>query len=244
MINAYHYAKKRSYDFQLETGRSSMYFSSGDYEHYLQKFWRDPLPYPLYRQIYHSYGIDQMFRTIRKHRMSFQQKRQLTQQIFQFQPAIAERIEAIIAQLDLSPIYACFHIRRGDKVGESESGSRHREARRFETRQYLGKTSLKCLYVCTDDYRSFRDLKAIVPPTYRFATLCPPHETGHSTCNRNLAKRYFSEEEVVRLLCEIVIASRSKVFVGTYSSNLSRFIALIHQNPCECYSLDIGWHPL
>jgi len=242
MINAFNYAIKKGYDFQLETGRSPLYFSKGKYEHYLRKFWTDSLPCSSYSKIHHCHGIDQMFQRIRRDRMSFQQKRQLTLQIFQLQPAIAKRVETIIAQLGLASIYACFHIRRGDKVGET--GRRYREARRFEAGRYLNRTSIKCLYVCTDDYRSFRDLKGIVTPTHQCVTLCPPHDTGHSTHNRNRDKQSFSEYEVVRLLSEIVLASRSKVFVGTYSSNLSRFVALIHQNPSACYSLDVGWHPL
>ena len=247
MINGYYYAEEKGWGFQLITDkeRSRLHFSTGDYTYYFKKFWKDPLPDSDYEKIYHCYDIDETFRIIHKSvRISVAQKRALTQRIIRLQPAIAGKINAIISQLKLPPPgYVCFHIRRGDKL--EKHGSQKPQAKRYEAeayfdaaRKYFDENSVECIYVCTDDYRALGEVEAIAPAGCRVLTLCLPSENGFSRVDRMETGQYFSSNDMIRIMANIGIASRSMFFVGTYSSGISKFIRLVHQDPSRCRSLD------
>ena len=100
-------------------------------------------------------------------------------------------------------------------------------------------TDCKDLFLMTDDYRS---LKGFSNSNLRLHTFAKSNQTGHSTKKR--IARPFTRSEVIQLLAEVEIASRSDVFVGTMSSNVSRFITLKHSSFNDCVSLDRSWHAL
>ncbi|MEM9283824.1 MAG: hypothetical protein AAGA96_18535 [Verrucomicrobiota bacterium] len=157
-------------------------------------------------------------------------------------------IESSLKRLRLPERFGAIHVRRGDKVGEnlawtSETG--HHEGLRVEVSEYLGAVSEKLdLFLLTDDFQTVEEARKILASQgghRRLFTLATGARTGHSTLERIAEERFFSEEEVMTLLTECEVARRAEVFVGTMSSNLSRYVALLRGDLASCASLDADW---
>ncbi len=176
----------------------------------------------------------------------FENKRRIAARIYQFQPDVREYIAQQIDDMRLPEGYAACHIRRGDKVGEQKGQP---ESERIEAADYVDRLlqdypELPALFVCSDSYASIQEVQQYIAakglgiPVY---TTCQPTALGHST---ELLKEKFENQyaSVLQLLLDVEICARAKCFAGTYSSNMSRFIALRHADATRCFSLDDAWH--
>jgi len=93
------------------------------------------------------------------------------------------------------------------------------------------------IFVLSDDSSAFDELYKIPDLSIYYNKLISKRQ-GFDLSNDN----EFSHENLFNLLLECEIAKKSQYFVGTFTSNVSRFIKLIHEHPENCHSLDIPWH--
>ncbi len=177
---------------------------------------------------------------------AFENKRQIAQRIYRLKPHVERMLTDRIRQFKLPKTYAACHIRRGDKVGELPG---YPEADRVESSMYLDKIlddfpDVRTLFVCSDAYSAVEEIKWCIQEKglqINVITTCLPENVGHST---EMLKDEFPDpfENVLRLMVDAEVSARSTCFVGTFSSNVSRFVALMHANPKRCFSLDEKWH--
>lgn len=129
-------------------------------------------------------------------------------------------------------------IRRGDKITETKN---------TKLSDYIQKAKLinpkiKNFTICTDDYTVIEEFKKEFPE-FVFYTLCPDNRKGYSQTSFNKIKdKRLKKQETINLLKDSYLLYYSEYFIGTYSSNISRYITLIRNNN-NCYSMDIDWHP-
>ena len=120
----------------------------------------------------------------------------------------------------------------------------------FRSRHYLAlirerSPEVRSLFVMTDDYRTIEEVRALDPGirVFSFRETC---DQGYQQQEFNAMDSASKTAAMKRLIAEVEIASRSEMFVGCYKSNVSRYIALVHQYPHQCFSLDgeRRWHPV
>ena len=231
LLNAKFFADVKGFRFRIVDSRLSMYFPNG-----LGEFF-EPIGdaiLPNEKQLVIR-GKSKVFKQIRRFcrkSLTFKQKFQLAK-ILKLNAKTLAKVNAKIEQMHLPESYCSAHVRWGDKLV--------REAAQFHAPEYLQKLPRNCknLFVMTDDYESLREFEDFGISVYSFAT---EKQKGHSASERRGSG--FSRDEVVQLLCEVVIATKSDTFVGTMSSNVSRFVALRRESLKRCVSLDKSWHPL
>lgn len=143
----------------------------------------------------------------------------LSELIWQFQPDIKAEIEKIKDSLIIPEPYIGFHIRRGDKKIETNLVpvvNYFREAEKF--------TSIRSGFVATDDYTVIEELTQIFP-SWTINTLSTGIERGYT---QNIQARKLKQQvrsEMIRLFAEIELLAKSELFFGTFSSNVSLYLA-------------------
>lgn len=143
---------------------------------------------------------------------------------------------------DLSP-YVSVHIRRGDKVFGGG-----REAEKIEIDDYIDKIkSLKPesnqIFISTDDYSVVDEFMDKTPQEWKITTFCSQTSEGYVQREFNNSGKDQKYADILALLTDIRFLSRAEWFVGTYSSNVALFVALLLGRD-RCCSLDIKeWHP-
>lgn len=153
-----------------------------------------------------------------------------------------KKLNKNIIKLSLPIKYNCFHIRRGDKVGErlykwAEKQGRKGESKRYEFNEYFKRSNqtIKTIFIMSDDYSSILDSEQY---NLSIKTLTTEEQTGHSTDLDIDNERYYKEEELIQFFSEIEIAKQSQQFIGTKSSNIFRYINNQCVNDVEFISLD------
>lgn len=148
-------------------------------------------------------------------------------------PEISKEIEEKKRKLNLESIenYATFHIRRGDKVAQATM-----EDRVYKVEEYIEKlnylnSSIKTIFLMTDDYKVFLELKDVAP-NFNIYTLSNPISTGHDqrTFNKNTAEK--KRQLGIDLLTELEIARKSEIFIGSRGSNIFRLIEYFKLKDC------------
>jgi hypothetical protein len=174
----------------------------------------------------------------------FEAKRQLFKIILDYNKKTAEDISSILnSDLDFVKQSCGIHVRRGDKVIGSS-----KEAELFNIESYITKAlefdpEMKDFTICTDDNEVLENFKTKYPKL-NYLSFCPPTRLGYFQKQYNSTKETKEKRnEVINILKDAYLLSHSKMFVGTYSSNISRFVVLMRNNK-SCHSLDIPWTPL
>ena len=180
-------------------------------------------------------GINREFKNLRRFcraNLTFSKKSEIAK-ILRFTPETHNAVAGTIADLNMPERFCAVHVRWGDKLIH--------DADQFYASDYLKHLPATCrdLFVLTDDCRAIEGFRG---KGLRLHTLVTNEQMGHSTLKRR--KRRFSRSELIQLLAEVQVAGSADFFVGTMSSNLSRYVALLHSNLSNCMSLDRGWHPL
>lgn len=133
------------------------------------------------------------------------------------------------------------HVRRGDKVN-----GKIKEADMLNLKTYVNKAisidpNINKFTICTDDYSVIEDFKTEYP-NYDFITFCSKSKRGYSQTEFNsLTSLELKNNEVISILKDAYLLINSKFFIGTFSSNIGRYIVL-ERNNIECYSIDTEWH--
>ena len=118
--------------------------------------------------------------------------------------------------------YFAIHIRRGDKLPEVKP----LDARSYVDKVVESGTDLKRCFVMADDYGAVEDLRRL-RPDWEFFSLCDRSKGGYSQSSFKRLPPGAKRREMEVLLAELTIAQASAFFVGTYSSNIGRLMALL-----------------
>ena len=161
---------------------------------------------------------------------------------FKYAESFKLKIYNNINQLNLPKVYKCFHIRRGDKVGEKHykwtERTGKKESKRYEFIEYLNSSdkSIPSIFIMTDDYKVIEEARK--HPTNDLYYLTTKDQQGHSTDDDLETDKIYIEKDIVNFFTEIEIAKGSAQFVGTKSSNVFRYIRNQCTNNLEFISLD------
>lgn len=174
----------------------------------------------------------------------FEAKRQLFKIILDYNKKTSEEI-FLLSDSDFNFVKkSCgIHVRRGDKVNGNS-----KEAELFNIESYIKKTlefdpEIKDFTICTDDNEVLGNFKTKYPKL-NYLSFCTPTRLGYFQKQYNNTKDTLEKrKEVINILKDAYLLTNSKLFVGTYSSNISRFVVLMRNNK-NCHSLDIPWTPL
>lgn len=148
--------------------------------------------------------------------------------------------------------YAALHIRRGDKIDGylTRTGKFIVEGDDISPSSYLTAIHqttphIKSVFVITDDYATIKAL-SILAPDLMFWTFCREPEKGYDNQEFMLLDRASKLDRLQSLTKSVEIAAKAATFIGCYRSNASRFIALTHNDPKSCQSIDSQrlWQPL
>ena len=162
--------------------------------------------------------------------------------------AILKELKSIEEEIRLPNTFAAIHIRRGDKVGWEDQA--------YPIDIYLehlqkAKGLKMPLFVMSDDYRAIEELKkALLQREYKHElfTLCKEDQKGFDVWDFRKRKNAYNHAEtsesqeiknyneyvflqVKQLLIETLLSTKSTVFIGTFRSNVSSSIWLLHPNP-------------
>ncbi|HET8637901.1 MAG TPA: O-fucosyltransferase family protein [Acidobacteriaceae bacterium] len=140
--------------------------------------------------------------------------------------------------------YIAIHIRRGDKIipGFHRGQILPPEAVDKPAADYVAAMRAKVpdvrhVWVMTDDYAAVEQLRSAAPD-YTFQTMCLRSESGYTQDGFSALSTVEKLAQRKRLITETEVAIRSSAFIGPYLSNVSRFIALRHRDPRNCFSID------
>jgi len=132
--------------------------------------------------------------------------------------------------------YIAFHIRWGDKVGR---GGGPKESSVVPLEDYI--RSIACYYesisvatipldvfVATDDYEAFKQIKILMGPKFRVFTSATPARKGFSIDDYNLMKESRAKfSESIHLWSDLEILADSEVFVANLESNIGKMVHLM-----------------
>jgi hypothetical protein len=68
--------------------------------------------------------------------------------------------------------------------------------------------------------------------------MCPPEEHGYFQAEHRSKTVEERHVALTRFLAEMLIATRSSAFGGTYKSNVGRLIYALHPHKDRCFSVD------
>ena len=141
--------------------------------------------------------------------------------VYRFNSKYAAIINKMINDLNLPTNYISIHVRAGDKASERQL---------ISPQDYLNKATEKSLckniFVATDDYRIFEQLKHN-NPSYTFFTLTSPSEKGYDNDTFIVSSNEYIRQNLLELFASIQIILKSELFVGTYSSNPGMFVGML-----------------
>lgn len=157
--------------------------------------------------------------------------------MWHFNPRTRGMVESMMASLHMQP-YVAMHVRRGDKQREVRLPALASYARAVNV---LSPKHMP-VFVATDDGAVIKPLKELLPGRQFYFLGSTPWRKGHlqKQLNRHYLKTNYNE--VINLLTEMEILRRAEIFVGTYSSNLGRFVHVLRRG-MRSISLDDAWEP-
>lgn len=174
----------------------------------------------------------------------FEAKRQIFNIILDYNKETANEVFLLKeADLDFVKKSCGIHVRRGDKVKGNG-----KEAELFDIESYISKAreinpEIKKFTICTDDSMVLENFKNKFSE-FTYLSFCSPTRVGYFQYEYNNTKNSADKRnEVINILKDANLLVNSKIFIGTYSSNISRYVALMRNNK-DCHSLDILWNPL
>ncbi len=181
----------------------------------------------------------------------FALKRGITKMLWAPTDDIMVAAENVLGNLTSSiDPFAALHIQKGDKIrpyfDEGTNKWIQKEAEDVHWLNYYSRLrevpdNISKVFVLSDDFAAINCLRENT--SLDIYTLCLEEQLGHDQHRFNSMSESNRARECKRLIVEVEVALRAKYFIGTFSSNVSKFIALIHPSPARCFSLDEDWHP-
>ena len=142
--------------------------------------------------------------------------------------AVNERING----LNLPEEFIACQVRGGDKNMEYELLSPIQYVDTFRI-----VSSIKDVFVLTDDYRLLQKLRELAPD-YKFYSLCQPDELGYYNESFTKSTPEYKKKRMLNFFTSIEILRRANLFVGTFTSVLSLYIANLKYPDIEFVDLD------
>lgn len=130
--------------------------------------------------------------------------------------------------------YFTIHVRRGDKIEEAEYVSL---SKYMECAHRAGATSMCNCHVMSDDYRIIEKMRKQFSQL-NIITLCDSTSRGHAQKTFNNSNSNTRRMSTIAFLAELTMAAEAEFFVGTYTSNIARFVALLRGRETT-HSVDI-----
>ena len=102
------------------------------------------------------------------------------------------------------------------------------------------KTAIRDVFVLTDDYRLFEQVKTLAPDIHWY-TLCSPDEKGYVNSAFTQTTKELKQKQMARFLSSIQILMDASVFIGSITTGpslflLKKFYPDIH--PADCLLKD------
>lgn len=173
----------------------------------------------------------------------FHAKKRMMSILFDINNTVNNQLECFMEQHNTFIKNSCgIHVRRGDKVF-----GKHKEANFVSLSDFVNKATavapeLNKFTICTDDFEVIEEFKKEFPQ-FELFTLCKNTNRGYSQKEYNsITDKKKIYNEVIDLLKDSYLLTHSNVFIGSYSSNISRFLVLQRDN-INCYSMDSKWYP-
>ncbi|CAM9749390.1 unnamed protein product, partial [Ascophyllum nodosum] len=157
--------------------------------------------------------------------------------------------------------YLGVHIRRGDKISKKEASYHASEEYFVAAESYIVRHSkmsvedIKSIWIASDDPAALDEVRAVAPAifpnvdnsTVFWAAGGVPDGPAVSAVNTHTDNQSYAE--LVYMFADLHQLTHASVFVGTFSSNIGRLVALLRQNignkqASTTISIDRdGWNP-
>jgi len=149
--------------------------------------------------------------------------RALLTSIWRLRPETRAAVDALRARLGLTEgRHVTIHVRRGDKRKEADL----LPLERYIERARATAGAARDCFVMTDDLAVVPEIARLCPE-WRGVAAATPDDTGHDQGRFNALPAAARREATVRLVAELSLANEGLAFVGTFSSNVTRFVALL-----------------
>lgn len=155
---------------------------------------------------------------------------------YKFNEEYENKIENLTEQLELPQDYIAMHIRGGDKIIEHDLYGEDEYIQIAER-----ESNLKVAYVLTDDYSIYESLTKRYP-LWRFYTLASNTETGYDNSKFQSSEFAAVDKQMLNLYASVEIIRKSKLFIGTCSSNVGTFVGMAMPEDRVRYIDTDKWH--
>jgi hypothetical protein len=173
-------------------------------------------------------------------------------ELFRPRPGLVQQAAEARASLGLDAVpYCAVQIRRGDKTeGYVDKKGRlvvETSAQPFAVyADCLNRLApeVRDVLVLTDDYGAFEAARE-ADPDRRFHTLCAPDERGYVHADHLKKPAAARLEAFEKLIVSVMLARDSQAFAGTFWSNLSTAVCMLHRDRTRCAAIDPAqeWPP-
>lgn len=133
--------------------------------------------------------------------------------VWNLRPAVEKEVETLIRNLSLPAEYVAFQIRGGDKFMEYNL---------LSVELYLKKlrevvTSVKDIFVLTDDYSLFAELRQ-KGPEYTWHTFCQKEEQGYYNAAFSQTATVQKKAKMIRFFASVKLLEKASLMVGTITA--------------------------
>jgi hypothetical protein len=141
-----------------------------------------------------------------------------------------KEIEKRMKNLNLPKQYVSLHIRRGDKATEYDY---------LPIEKYIRHIDVNCdnLFIATDDYSVVEYISAHYPK-YCIYTLCKKDDKGYQQSDFQKMNTSAKNEHMIELFTTMEIINNSLVFIGSYTSNIGRFMYMRNTSVCSILEMN------
>ncbi len=155
----------------------------------------------------------------------------LVEMTWRFKPEIKEDIRKEAEEADLPKNYLAVHIRRGDKIKENEDSPLATYMEKLKSLSIL-----RDVLVMTDDYRIFKQLITDYPD-WSFHTLENDKQDGYQHRKNKKTSAQKKRDGTIRFFAGIELSANAEHFVGTFSSNIGKYMGLRMKKE-QCHAID------
>lgn len=151
--------------------------------------------------------------------------------VWRLNPYVLSQREACRKSMSLPSVYSGVQIRGGDKVTE---------ACLVDGKTIVGRLGLQagdCLFVLTDDYRQFLEVREDFPEL-RFLTLCREDERGYYHKKFCRVEASEKKDAIVRLIVSVDLLLSCYSFVGSMTTGPSVFVMKLRLGDPKVHAAD------
>lgn len=149
---------------------------------------------------------------------------------------ILKEVEEFVSNHKLFPgTFISLHVRRGDKIHGSLKEADIVDINLFINYITLNLNTFRKILLITDDYSCYEELKAKIPSSEIICSADKAERGYYNSAFNNMPSDY-RFNKIKNLITQIELCRLSDFFLGTYSTNLSRLIAVL-RNDINCHDI-------